>query len=216
MNDILAIAIPAFITLFVVIDPVGVAPVFATLTEGTSAAHKRRMAIKGTFIGALILLFFAVVGEGFLGALGITMPAFRTAGGIMLFLIAIDMVFEKRSERRERRVGEVSEQTDDGAEDDDISTFPIAVPFIAGPGSIGTVMLLVGAGEGDPFHQMVVFGTLGVVLLIALGVFLMAGTVMALLGPGITKAFTRVLGIVLAALATQLVFDGIAGTFLAG
>jgi MarC family membrane protein len=216
VSEILAIAIPTFITLFVVIDPVGIAPVFATLTEGTSKAHKRQMAFRGTFIGALVLLFFAIVGEGFLGALGITMPAFRTAGGIMLFLIAIDMVFEKRSERRERKVEEVSDESDEGPEADDISVFPIAVPFIAGPGSIGTVMLLVGGGEGDPFHRLVVLATLGVVLLIALGVFLIAGRVMGLLGPGITKAFTRVLGIVLAALAIQLVFDGIAATFLAG
>ena len=135
--------ISAFVTFLVVIDPPGCAPIFASLTSGAAADHRRSMAIRSVLIATGILLFFALLGEELLDALGISLSAFRIAGGIMLFLIAIDMVFEKRTERREHRAQEVS-----ASEAEDVSVFPMAIPMIAGPGSIASVMLLLARRDG--------------------------------------------------------------------
>ena len=136
----------AFVTLFVVLDPPGVIPIFSSLTSGASGAHRQAMAIRSTAIASGVLLLFAVFGQGFLGALGISLAAFRIAGGIMVFLIAIDMVFEKRTERRESRAEEVTKGRE--VVEDDISVFPMAIPMLAGPGSIAAVMLLTARARG--------------------------------------------------------------------
>ena len=167
----LALFISAFVTLFVVIDPPGVAPIFASLTNGTSTRHRRSMAWKSVTLAGGILLFFALLGEALLGALGVSLDAFRIAGGIMLFLIAIDMVFEKRTERREERAQKII----DTPEIEDVSVFPMAMPMIAGPGSIASVMLLMSQNEGIE-RASVILAALGAVLvLMYMPIFELAG-----------------------------------------
>lgn len=208
MNDSLAIFIPAFITLFVIIDPVGLAPIFAGLTDKTSKHHQRKMALKGSVVGACILLFFALAGKPFLGALGISMEALRIAGGTMLFLISLEMVFEKRTERKQ----EAAEKIEDVF--DDVSVFPVAIPLLAGPGSIASIILLMTNQENNFEGQLLVIGALISVLFISLIAFLLAARVMGLMGETVSTVLTRVLGIILAALAAQFIIDGIKGAFI--
>ncbi len=197
----------AIVTFLVVIDPPGCAPIFAGLTQGATAAHRNAMAIRSVLVAAGILLFFAILGEDLLRALGISLAAFRIAGGIMLFLIAIDMVFEKRTERRETRAQEVSAR-----EVEDVSIFPMAIPMIAGPGSIASAMLLMARSDGLP-ESLVVLGALVATLLLTLICLLAAGPIMRLLGHRMEAMITRILGVILAALAAQFVIDGIAVSF---
>jgi multiple antibiotic resistance protein len=200
--------ISAFVTFFVVIDPPGCAPIFSSLTAGTDAAHRRAMAIRSVLVASGILFVFAVFGEDLLGALGISLDAFRVAGGIMLFLIALDMVFEKRTERRENRAQDV--KSDPGHED--ISIFPMAIPMIAGPGSIASVMLLMAKSNGIT-ESLIVLSALGAMLVLTLISLLLAGPLMKLVGYRIEAMITRILGVVLAALAAQFVIDGIKASF---
>jgi multiple antibiotic resistance protein len=194
----------AFITLAVIIDPPGCAPIFASLTKGTADAHRRQMAIRSALVAWCILVFFAILGEALLGKLGISLAAFRLAGGIMLFIIALDMVFEKRTNRREERAREI-EGTPDA---DDISVFPMAIPMIAGPGSIATIMLLSARAQGLP-EQLVVLGAMTTVILLTLIALLLAGPLMRLIGAKLEAMITRILGVILAALAVQFVLDGL-------
>jgi len=194
----------AFVTLFVVIDPPGCAPIYASLTTGASAAQRRSMAIRAVGIAAAILLIFALWGKRLLHILGIELDSFRIAGGIMLFMIAMDMVFEKRTERRENRAQKVAETP----QVEDVSVFPMAMPMIAGPGSIATVMLMMSRAEGMT-ERLVVLGAVGLTLVMMLGSLLAAGPIMALLGQKIEAVITRLLGVLLAALAAQFVIDGL-------
>jgi multiple antibiotic resistance protein len=194
----------AFITLAVIIDPPGCAPIFAGLTKGTDEGHRRRMAIRSAVVAWCILIFFAILGEALLGKLGISLSAFRLAGGIMLFMIALDMVFEKRTERREERAREI----EGTPEADDISVFPMAIPMIAGPGSIATIMLLSARAEGLT-QQLVVLGAMTTVILLTLLALLLAGPLMRLIGAKLEAMITRILGVILAALAVQFVLDGL-------
>ena len=197
----------AFITFFVVIDPPGCAPIYAGLSAGASPAQRRSMAIRAVVVAGLILLVFALFGEALLKGLGIELASFRIAGGIMLFLIALEMVFEKRTERREDRAAKVSAE-----QVEDVSIFPMAMPMIAGPGSIATVMLLMGKSDGIE-RSAVVLGALAANLLLMLGALLAAGPLMRLLGTKIEAVITRLLGVLLAALAVQFVIDGIQSQF---
>jgi multiple antibiotic resistance protein len=207
--------ISAFVTFFVVIDPPGCAPIFASLTDGTSPAHQRRMAYRSTMVATGVLLFFALLGEPLLSALGISLDAFRIAGGIMLFLIAIDMVFEKRTERRENRAQAVAQGADGGLEAEDISVFPMGIPMIAGPGTIASVMLLTARSDGWT-ETFVVLGALALVLAMTLAALLAAGPLMRKLGRNLEAMITRILGVILAALAAQFVIDGIRRSFALG
>ena len=200
--------VSAFVTLFVIIDPPGCAPIFASLTSGASKADRRAMAVRSAMIAAAILLFFAVLGEDLLDALGISLAAFRIAGGIMLFLIALEMVFEKRTQRREQRASEINATP----EQEDISVFPMAIPMIAGPGSIASVMLLMARSDGVQ-GSLVVLGAMFAVLLLTLLALLAAGPIMRFLGNKIEAMITRILGVILAALAAQFVIDGISISF---
>ncbi len=200
--------ISALVTFIVVIDPPGCAPIFASLTAGTPPAHRRTMAIRSTLVAAAILLFFALLGQKLLGHMGISLDAFRVAGGIMLFLIALDMVFEKRTERRSNRAEVVKAQP----EHEDISVFPMAIPMIAGPGSIASVMLLTAEAKGTE-AALTVLGALAVTLVITLFSLLAAGPLMKALGYKIEAMITRILGVVLAALAAQFVIDGLRASF---
>ena len=194
----------AFITLLVIIDPPGCAPIFASLTSGTTAAHRRKMAIRSAAVAWSILIFFALLGEPLLRTLGISLSAFRLAGGIMLFMIALDMVFERRTERREERAKEI----EGTPEADDISVFPMAIPMIAGPGSIATIMLLSARAEGT-VEGLTVLAAMTAVILLTLLALLAAGPLMKLIGAKLEAMITRILGVILAALAVQFVLDGL-------
>lgn len=196
--------VSAFITLFVVIDPPGCAPIFAGLTAGATAVERRVMAIRAVGVASFILLVFALMGEDLLRGLGIELASFRIAGGIMLFLIALEMVFEKRTQRREDRAAKVT--ADPAAED--VSIFPMAMPMIAGPGSIATVMLLMARNDGLD-RSLVVMAALGANLALMLVSLLAAGPLMRVLGARIEAVITRILGVLLAALAVQFVIDGV-------
>ena len=193
----------AFVTFFVVIDPPGCAPIYAGLSAGASAVQRRAMAVRAVVIAGLILLVFALFGEALLKGLGIELASFRIAGGIMLFLIALEMVFEKRTERREDRAAKV--QSDHV---DDVSIFPMAMPMIAGPGSIATVMLLMSRTTGIE-RSAVVLAAMAANLLLTLVALLAAGPLMRMLGRRIEAVITRLLGVLLAALAVQFVIDGL-------
>jgi multiple antibiotic resistance protein len=198
----------ALITFLVIIDPPGCAPIFAGLTRGTPPAHRRAMAIRSALIAWAILLFFALLGRPLLHWLGISLASFRIAGGIMLFFIAIDMVFERRTERREKRAHAV-EQT---PEIEDVSVFPMAMPMIAGPGSIASAMLWVSRAD-DIAAVAVVLAAITIVILITLVTLLAAGPLMRLIGDKVEAAITRILGVILAALAAQFVIDGLKQSF---
>ncbi len=198
----------AFITLFVVIDPPGCAPIYVGLTSGASQAQRRSMAIRATVIAGAILLIFALFGEQLLAALHIELDAFRIAGGIMLFLIALDMVFEKRTQRREARAESVRATP----EIEDVSVFPMAMPMMAGPGAIASVMLLAGGAEGLD-EALVLLAALLVVLVLTLIALIAAGPLLRLVGARVESVITRLLGVLLAALAAQYLIDGIRGSF---
>ena len=166
------------------------------------------MAIRSVLIAAAILLFFGLFGEDLLSALGVSLAAFRIAGGIMLFLIALEMVFEKRTERRENRAQEVNADP----EVEDVSVFPMAIPMIAGPGSIASIMLLMAQSDGLD-ESLIVLGALLAILLLTMIALLMAGPLMRLLGHKMEAMITRLLGVILAALAAQFVIDGISVSF---
>jgi multiple antibiotic resistance protein len=195
--------VSAFVTFLVVIDPPGCAPIFASVTAGAAPGHRRAMALRAVGIAAAILVFFGLLGEDLLHALGVSLSAFRIAGGILLFLIAVDMVFEKRTERRESRAEEVSAR-----HVEDVSVFPMAIPMIAGPGSIASVMLLM-ARSGGWVQSLLVLGALALTLLLTLVALLLAGPMMRLLGNRMEAMLTRLLGVILAALAVQFVIDGL-------
>ncbi|APG61840.1 MarC family transcriptional regulator [Sphingorhabdus lutea] len=199
----------AFITFFVIIDPPGCAPIYASITTDASAAQRKSMAIRAVIVATIILVVFGLFGEDLLRALGISLDAFRIAGGIMLFLIALEMVFEKRTERREARAQEIIETP----EVEDVSVFPMAMPMIAGPGSIATLMLLMSKNQGLQ-ASLVIFGAMGLVLIITLLALLAAGPLMRLMGAKIEAVITRILGVLLAALAAQIVVDGIRESFM--
>ncbi len=204
----LELFVSAFITLFVVIDPPGCAPIYAGLTKGATSAQARTMAIRATVIAGVILVIFALFGEALLGALHIELDSFRIAGGLMLFWIAFEMVFEKRTQRREERAEKVAATP----EIEDVSVFPMAMPMLAGPGAIASVMLLTSGSTGTA-EAMVVLGALFTVLLITMVALIAAGPLMRLFGARVEAVITRLLGVLLAALAAQYIIDGLRGSF---
>ena len=198
----------ALVTFLVIIDPPGCAPIFASLTRGTPAVHRRAMALRSSLIAWFILMFFALLGKPMLHALGISLASFRIAGGIMLFMIALDMVFERRTQRREVR----AQSIEGTPEADDISVFPMAIPMISGPGSIASAMLWVSRADGA-VQVLTVLVAITVVILITLVCLLATGPLMRLIGERIEAMITRVLGVILAALAAQFVIDGLKQSF---
>ncbi len=201
------IFVSALVTLLVVIDPPGAAPIFASLTTDATDKARRTMAWRSVLIASAILLGFAAAGEPFLSALGISLDAFRVAGGIMLFLIALDMVFETRVKRREERAKAVNDENVE-----DVSVFPMAMPMIAGPGSIAAVMLLT-SKAANPAETLAVYLALVLVLVLTLLALLAAGPIMRKVGAKVEGMITRLLGVILAALAAQIVIDGLNGAF---
>ena len=195
-----------------VIDPPGCAPIYAGLTKGATTVQARSMALRATAIAGAILLGFALFGQELLGALHIDLDSFRIAGGLMLFFIAFDMVFEKRTQRREERAEKITAQSGSGPEIEDVSVFPMAMPMLAGPGAIAAVMLLM--NEAESWAEMSqVLAALIAVLAITAAALVAAGPLIRLLGDKVEAVITRLLGVLLAALAAQYVIDGLKGSF---
>lgn len=209
--ELVSVFSASFVTFFVMIDALGVAPVFASMTAPGGAAYARKMAFKSVFVATIIVLSFAIGGAWLLDKMHISIDAFRAAGGALLFLIAIDMVFEKRTERREHRAEAVL--TEDHDFHEDISVFPMGIPMLAGPGTIATAMLYMGDAEGNLAQQAVVLGAISLNMLITLVLFLIAGPLVRFMGESVAGALTRILGVILAALSIQLLIDGIKGAF---
>lgn len=197
----LGLYITAFVTLFVIIDPIGLVPLFAALTQGENAARRRAIAFRACLTAAGLLTVFGLFGDAVLGLIGISMPAFRVAGGILLFLTALDMLFERRTKRREG-------QSQPGEHDP--SVFPLSIPLIAGPGSIATMILLAGQQGSDWSWVLAVHGVMVAVLLVTFAMFLTAGLLERAIGPVGINVVTRLLGMLLAALSVQFVLDGLA------
>ena len=198
----------ALVTFLVIIDPPGCAPIFASLTRGTPLSHRRAMAIRSSLIAWAILMFFALLGRPMLQALGISLASFRVAGGVMLFMIALDMVFERRTQRRESR----AQSIEGTPEAEDISVFPMAIPMIAGPGSIASAMLWVSRAD-DSLEVVIVLAAISVVIVLTMLALLASGPIMKLIGPRMEAMITRILGVILAALAAQFIIDGIKQSF---
>ena len=207
------IALIAFANLFVIVDPIGLVPLFVGLTRHMDRRARVRAALMGPLVGFLVLLTFALVGDSILTYLGIGMPAFRAAGGLLLLLFAIEMIFEKRTRRREKQVEDAAQATPEPAANDDVSVFPLGVPLIAGPGAMTAIMLLMHQQTGNLAGQATVLGVLLGVCLISLLAFLGAARISHWISPALTMVVTRVLGVLLAALATQHLFDGISAVF---
>lgn len=204
----LELFLSAFITLFVIVDPPGCAPIYAGLTSGASPAERRNMALRACVVAGLILLFFAFLGQSVLAALHIELDSFRIAGGLMLFWIAWEMVFEKRTQRREERAEKVKATP----EVEDVSIFPMAMPMLAGPGAIAAIMLLTNNAPGIE-GTLVVLAAMVSVLVITAVALIAAGPLMRVFGARVEAVITRLLGVLLAALALQYVIDGLRGAF---
>ncbi len=195
----------ALVTLLVTIDPVGLAPIFLSLTQGMTAEQRRGVAIRAAIIAFGVLAFFGLGGEALLHLLGIGLPAFRIAGGLLLFWIAFEMVFERRNDRK-RHTADVAITTDHIR---NVAAFPLAIPLMAGPGAITAMILLAGRAEGSALFLVLLLGLLAAVMLSCLIVFALAEPIAKLLGVTGQVVLTRLLGVVLAALAVQFVIDGV-------
>ncbi|WP_102222741.1 MarC family protein [Acidimangrovimonas sediminis] len=203
--------ITAFVTLFVIVDPVGLAPVFVALTRGMGRVERRAIGLRAALVGAALMTLFGLAGQSILDFVGISIPAFRIAGGLLLFVTAFDMLFERRARRREDRAS--ADEVQDDAHDP--SVFPLATPLIAGPGALVTMILLVGrAGPGWQGIVAVHLVMLAVVVLCVVS-FLLAGPIERALGKTGTDVVSRLLGMLLAALSVQFVIDGIMGALRA-
>jgi multiple antibiotic resistance protein len=202
-----AFLISAFAMLFVVIDPPGLVPLFIALTRGMGPEKRQAMAKRACIIASALLLMFGVAGESILEFIGISMPAFRIAGGILLFLTALDMLFERRTQRREGQHADP---------DHDPSVFPLATPLIAGPGAIATMILLVGQAGSTWPATLTVLGLMLVMISVTYAFLLASPPLERMLGRTGTIVITRLLGMLLAALSVQFVIDGVKGTGLIG
>ena len=194
----------ALVTLLVVVDPVGLAPTFLAVTDGLSAKFRRQVALRACLIAAAILIGTALIGDWLLRQLGITLPAFRIAGGLLLFAVASEMVFGVRTERQ-------SKQAEDALEEHlrNVAAFPLAIPLMAGPGAITATLLLAGQASGKPGSLAILIAVVVAVCALCLGVFLLANRVDRLLGITGNVVSSRLLGVLLAALAVQYVIDGV-------
>ncbi len=198
--------ITAFVTLFVIIDPLALTPLFVALTQGMEDRRRRRLALRSCVIAIILLTLFGLLGDKILAVIGITMPAFKISGGILLFVTALDMLFERRTQRREGQHADP---------DHDPSVFPLATPLIAGPGAFTTMILLVNNSPASGVaHTLAVHGVMITVVAVSFLFFLAAGTIERAIGRTGLLVITRLLGMLLAALSVQFVVDGVKGTGL--
>ena len=196
--------ITTFVALFVIIDPIGLLPMFIAITQGNTKLERRGIALRAIIIAAVVLTIFGQVGEVLLELIGIGMPAFRISGGLLLFLTAVEMLFDKRGPRREKQ----SEETENRP---DPSVFPLATPLIAGPGSMTTMILFSGTAAPAGNAGLLVIAAMVSVLIIALILFLTASAIERMLGASGINILTRLFGMLLAALSVQFVVDGLKG-----
>ena len=196
--------INAVVTLFVTIDPPGLAPLFLAITAGMNRSERRQVALRATVIAFCVFIVFAVAGALILSLFGITLAAFRVAGGLLLFWIAFEMVFERRQVRHENTARRALTQ----AELHSVAVFPLAIPLLAGPGAISATILLSGQFSGIAGHATLI-GIIFAIILVTYGVFLLAERVDGLLGTTGRTVVTRLLGVILSALAVQFVADGV-------
>jgi multiple antibiotic resistance protein len=201
----LEFAATVFVTFLVIIDPIGLLPLFVALTHRRRKEQRRRIATRSIAVAAITLVVVALVGHTVLRFLGIGLPAFRIAGGLLLFLLSIDMVFVRHSGIRSTTAAE-TEEAEDSA---DVAIFPLAIPLIAGPGAMTSIILLMGRADGDLILQALVIALMLLVLGLCLAAFLLAIPLMERLGVTGINVIGRVFGIVLAALAVQYVIDGV-------
>jgi len=198
-----------FVILFVIIEPISLVPIFGALTRDAEPRYRRRMATKSTAIAAGIFVFFTLIGQKLLDVLGISVDAFKIGGGLLLFMVAVDMVFARQSGLRSTTVRE----QDEARYREDISVFPLAFPLLAGPGALATLLLLLVDTDGDPVQIAALLGVAFVVLIIALVLMLATTPIMRVLGVTGANVISRLLGVVLVALAVQFVVDGIKSQF---
>lgn len=196
-----AFLITGFVTLFVIIDPIGITPLFVALTQGMTQKRRQTIALRAILTSVFVLSLFTIFGEAVLSFVGISMPAFRIAGGLLLFLTALDMLFQRRTKRRE-------DQAEEEDHHDDPSVFPLGIPLIAGPGAIATMILLAGQKPGLT-GLMMVLGIMLAVLTIVFLLFMTATWLERALGKTGINVVTRLLGMLLSALAVQFVLDGL-------
>ncbi len=209
MIDTATVALAA---LFTTVGPLDVAAVFTAMTASATLKERQVYAVRGVVSATLILLVFAFTGDFLLNSLGISLAALRTSGGILLFLIALDMVFARSS----GALTTTSAETDEARLRHDISIFPLATPLIAGPGAMGVIILLMADAAGDFSRQLVVLSSLFIIMFLTLSILLMASQVHRFLGVTGIQVITRISGILLSALAVQFVFDGIEQSGLVG
>ena len=202
--------ISALVTMVVVVDPLGLVPTFISITHGLPSRSRRAAAWRACLIAAVILAGAALIGDRLLRALSIGLPPFRIAGGLLLFSIASEMVFGVRIERQSKEAEHVIEE-----HVRNIAAFPLAIPMMAGPGAIAATILLAGRANGDPVQLAMLLGVVAVVLLLCFVMFLLAGRIAVLIGTTVSVVLSRLLGVILAALAVQFVIDGVRAT-LAG
>jgi multiple antibiotic resistance protein len=200
----LAYLVSAVVTLFVVVDPVGLAPAFMATTAGLPKAARRQVAQRAALIAGCILAGTALIGDWLLHQLGITLPAFRIAGGLLLFSIASEMVFGVRVERQARTAEQAIEERVRN-----IAAFPLATPLLAGPGAITATILLAGQAGTAPLYLAILIGVIAAVAALCLLTFLVASRIERALGVTGTLLLSRLLGVLLAALAVQFVIDGV-------
>ncbi|WP_293911665.1 MarC family protein [Deinococcus sp.] len=203
---LLSTALQTFLTMLVVMDPIGLAPLYIGLAGDRPAVDRRAIALKASLVAGGIILVFGLLGKPLLDHLGIDLSAFRVAGGILLFLIALDMVFARGNPSRENAGEEHEAQTRP-----DISVFPLAIPLIAGPGTLASIMILAGGAHGNPLLLSAVFVVTAGVLLLCYLALRLSGQIARVIGESGVHVVTRVLGVLLAALAVQYVADGVRG-----
>jgi multiple antibiotic resistance protein len=197
-----------FVVFFVVVEPISLIPLFAGLTVGASAAYKKKMACKASAIALGICVLFALVGAKFLDIMGISLSSFRIAGGTLLFLIALEMVFARTSSTKSTKPEKAGAKSRE-----DISVFPLAFPFIAGPGALATILLASGEVRGKPLEFVAFLGVVVLVLLVCWILMLATPRLMRVVGVTGANVMSRLSGVVLAALAVQFIVDGIRGSF---
>jgi multiple antibiotic resistance protein len=197
----------AFVTLLVVVDPFGVTPIFVALTGGMGDGERRRVLTRAVLVAFAVALFFLLAGRGLLAHLGVSVHAFAISGGVLLFATALPMLFGQRPGLQ------APERDEQRAEGEDIAIFPLAIPLLSGPGTIATILLLTARADGDPRKLALLAGSVAAVYLLARVVLQAGAGLLSRIGESKVHILTRVLGIVLAALAVQYVLNGVSGYY---